>query len=78
MQSPSGIHQENPIAPASIFAPDLATPVFQPTPGFFGPTPLNWNGPQVVLFSLTILDNASLIRELADAKTSQKNELCQN
>ena len=39
MQSPSGTHQENPIATTSNIVPGLATPVFQPTYPNVGPTP---------------------------------------
>ena len=47
MQSPSGTHQENPIATTSNIVLGLATPVFQPTNPYVGPTPLSWSGPQV-------------------------------
>ena len=61
MQSPSGTHQENPIATTSNIVLGLATPVFQPTYPYVEPPP--------------IPDNASLmIRELADAITSKKND----
>ena len=40
MQSPSGTHQENPIATTSNIVPGLATPDFQPTHTYVGPTPL--------------------------------------
>ena len=78
MQSPSGTHQENPIATTSIIVPGLATPVFQPTYPYVGPTPLSWSGPQVSAPAPPIPDNASLIRELADAITSKKMTPCQN
>ena len=74
MQSPSGTHQENPIATTCNIVPGLATPVFQPTYPYVGPTPLSWSGPQVSAPALPIPDNASLIRELADAITSKKND----
>ena len=74
MQSPSGTYQENPIATTSIIVPGLATPVFQPTYPFVGPTPLSWTGPQVSAPAPPIPDNASLIRELADAITSKRND----
>ena len=74
MQSPSGTHQENPIATTSNFVPGLATPVFQPTYPYVGPTPLSWSGPQVSAPAPPIPDNASLVRELADAITSKKND----
>ena len=70
MQSPSGAQQENPIATTSNVVPGLATPVFQPT----YPYPLSWSGLQVSAPAPTIPDNASLIRELADAITSKKND----
>ena len=74
MQSPSGTHQENPIATTSNIVSGLATPVFQPTYPYVGPTPLSWSGPQVSAPAPPIPDNASLIRELADAMTSKKND----
>ena len=74
MQSPSGTHQENPIATTSNIVPGLATPVFQPTYPYVGPTPLSWSGPQVTAPAPPIPDNASLIRELADAINSKKND----
>ena len=74
MQSPSGTHQENPIATTSNIVPGLATPVFQPTYPYVGTTPLSWSGPQVSAPAPPIPDNASLIRELADAITSKKND----
>ena len=74
MQSPSGAQQENLIATISNVVPGLATPVFQPTYSYVGPTPLSWNGPQVSAPASPIPDNASLIRELADAITSKKND----
>ena len=74
MQLPSGTHQENPIAITSKIAPGLATPVFQPTYPYVGPTPLRWSGPQVFAPAPPIADNESLIRELADAITSKKND----
>ena len=74
MQSPSGTHQENPIATTSNIGPGLATPVLQPTYPYVEPTPLSWSGPQVSAPAPLIQDNASLIRELADAITSKKND----
>ena len=74
MQSPSGTHQENPIATTSNIVPGLATPVFQPTYPFVGPTPLSWSGPQVSAPAPPIPDNASLIKELADAINSKRND----
>ena len=74
MQSPSGAQQENPIGITSNVVPGLATPVFQPTYPYVGPTPLSWSGPQVSATAPPIPDNASLIRELADAITSKKND----
>ena len=74
MQSPSGTHQENPIATISNIVPGLATPVFQPTYPYVGPTHLNGSGPQVSAPAPPIPDNASLIRGLADAITSKKND----
>ena len=73
MQSPFGTQQENPIATTSNIVPGLATPVFQPKNPHVGPTPLSWSGPQVSAHAPSIADNASLIRELADAITSKKN-----
>ena len=72
MQSPSGAQQENLIATTSNVVPGLATPVFQPTYPYVGPTPLSWSGPQVSAPAPPIPDNASLIRKLADAITSKK------
>ena len=57
MQSPSGTHQENPIATTSNIVPGLATPVFQPTYSYVGPTPLSWSGPQVSAPAPAIPDN---------------------
>ena len=74
MQSPSGAQQENPIGITSNVVPGLATPVFQPTYPYVGPTPLSWSGPQVSAPAPPIPDNASLIKELADAITSKKND----
>ena len=74
MQSPSGAQQENLIATTSNAVPGLATPVFQPKYPYVGPTPSSWNGPQVSAPAPPIPNNASLIRELADAKTSKKND----
>ena len=74
MQSPLGAQQENPIVTTSNVVPGLATPVFQPTYPYIGPTPLSWSGPQVSAPAPPIPDNASLIRELADAITSKKND----
>ena len=66
------MQQENPIATTSNVVPSLATLVFQPTYPYVGPTPLSWSGPQVSAPAPPIPDNASLIRELADAITSKK------
>ena len=74
MQSPSGAQQENLISTTSNIVPGLATPVFQATYPYVGPTPLRWSGPQVSAPAPPIPDNASLIRELADAITSKKND----
>ena len=74
MQSPSGTHQENPNATTSNIVPGLATPVFQPTYPYVGPTPLSWSGPQVSAPAPPRPENASLIREIADAITSKKND----
>ena len=74
MQSPSGAQQENPIATNSNVVPGLASPVFQPTYSYVGPTPLSWSGPQVSAPAPRIPDNASLIREFADAITNKKND----
>ena len=74
MQSPSGAQQEKPIGITSIVVPGPAPPVFQPTYPYVGPTPLSWSGPQVSATAPPIPDNASLIRELADAITSKKND----
>ena len=73
MQSPLGAQQENLIATTNV-VPGLATPVFQPTYPYVGPTPLSWSGPQVSAPAPLIPDNASLIRELADAITSKRND----
>ena len=74
MQSPSGAQQENPIGISSNVVPGLATPVFQPTYPYVGPAPLSWSGPQLSATAPPIQDSASLIRELADAITSKKND----
>ena len=74
MQSPLGAQEENPIAITSNVVPGLATPVFQPTYPYIGPTPLSSSGPQVSAPAPSTPDNASLIRELADAITSKKND----
>ena len=74
MQSPSGAQQENLIATTSNAVPGLATPVFQPTYPYVGPTPLSWNGPQVSAPAPPIPENASSIRELADAITSKTKD----
>ena len=74
MQSPSGAQQENLIATTSNVVPGLATLVFQPTYSYAGPPPLSWSGPQVSAPAPPIPDNASLIRELADAITDKKND----
>ena len=74
MQSPSGAQQQNPIGITSNVVPGLATSVFQPTYPYVGPTPLSMSGPQVSATAPPIPDNASLIRELADAITSKKND----
>ena len=86
MQSPLGAQQENLIATTSNIVPGLATPVFQPTDPYVAPTPvvqptypyvgltpLSWKGSQVSATAPPIPDNASLIRELADAITSKGN-----
>ena len=74
IQSPLGAQQENLIATTSNVVPGLATAVFQPTYPYIGFTPLSWSGPQVSAPAPLIPDNASLIRELADAITSKKND----
>ena len=74
MQSPSGLQRENGIATTSNVAPGQTTPVFQPTYPYVGPIPLSWSGPQVSAPAPPIPDNASLIREFADAITSKKND----
>ena len=74
MQSPSGAQQENLVATTSNVVPGLATPVFQPTYPYIGPTSLSWSGPHVSAPAPLIPDNASLIKELADAKTSKRND----
>ena len=74
MQSQLGAQQENPIATNSNAVDGLATPAFQPTYPYVGPTPLSWSSPQVSAPAPTIPDNASLIRELADAITIKKND----
>ena len=74
MQLPSGAQQENLIATTSNVVPGLATPVFQSTYPYIGPTPLSWSGLQVSAPAPPIPDNMSLIRELADAITSKKND----
>ena len=74
MQSPSGAQQENLIATTINLVPGLATPVFQPTYPYVGPTPLSLSGPQVCAPASPIPDNASLIRELAYAITSKRND----
>ena len=73
MQSPLGAQQENLIATTNV-VPGLATPVFQPTYPYVGPTPLSWSGPQMSAPAPPIPDNASFIRELADAITSKRND----
>ena len=73
MQSPSVAQQENLIATTSNALTGLATPVIQPTYPYVGPTPLSWNDPQVSAPAPSIPENASLIRELADAITSKRN-----
>ena len=73
MQTPSGTQQENSIATTSNIVPGLATPVFQPTKPYVGPTLVSWSGPQVSAPALSIADNVSLIRELADSITNKKN-----
>ena len=74
MQSKSGTKQENPIATTSNIVPGLATQVLQPENPYDGPTPLSWSGPQVSAPGPSIADNASLIREFADAIISKKND----
>ena len=72
MQSPYGAQQENPIATTSNIVPGLAIPVFQPKNPYLGPTPSSWSGPQVSATAPSIADNASLIKEVADAITSKR------
>ena len=74
MQLPSGAQQEILIATTCNVLPGLATPVFQPAYPYVGPTPLNWSGLQVSAPAPPIPDNFSLIRKLADAITSKKND----
>ena len=74
MQSPTGTQQEHPITTSSNGVPGLATAVFQPTYPYVGPTPLSWSGPQVSAPVPSTADNASLIKELADAITGKKND----
>ena len=74
VQSPSGIQQENLIATASNVVPVQANPVFWPTYPYVGSTPLSWSGPRVSAPAPPIPDNASMIRDLADAITSKKND----
>ena len=74
MQSPSGAQQENPITTTSNVVLGLVTPVFQTTYPYGGRTPLSWSSPQVSAPTSPIPDNVSLIRELADAITSKKND----
>ena len=74
MQSPSGAQQENLIATTGNVVPGLATPVFQPLYPYVRPFPLSCSGPQVSAPAPPIPDNASLIRELADAITSKRND----
>ena len=74
MQSLSGAQQENLIKTTSNVVPGLATPFFQPTYPYVGPTPLSWSGPQVSAPAPPIPDNESLIRELAVAITSKRND----
>ena len=74
MQSPSGTQQENPMSTTSNIVPGLPTPVFQSTNLHVGHRPLRWSGPQVSAPAPSIAYNASLIRELTDAITSEKND----
>ena len=74
MQSPSGLQRENGIGTTSNVAPGQTTPVFQPTYPYVGPIPLSWSGPQVSAPAPPIPDNASLMREFADAITSKKSD----
>ena len=74
MQSPSGTQQENLIATTSNIVPVLAAPFFQPTNPYVWPTTLSWSSPQESAPAPSKADNASLIRELADAITSKKND----
>ena len=74
MQSSSGAQQKNPIATTSNVVRGLATPVFQPTYSYVGPTPLSWSCPQVSAPAHPVPDNESLIRELVDAITCKKND----
>ena len=74
MQSQPGTQPEIPFATSSNVVPGLATPDFQPTYPYVRPTPLSWSGPQVSAPVPSIADNASLIKELADAITSKKND----
>ena len=74
MQSPSGIQQEYMIATTGNVVPVHITRVFQRTYPCVRPTPLSWSGPQVSAPAPPILVNASLIRQLADAMTTMKND----
>ena len=74
MQSSFGTQQENPIATTSNIVPGLVTPVFQPTNPYVGPTPLSCSGPQKSAPALSKTDKASFIRELADSRSSKKND----
>ena len=74
MQSPSVAQQENLITTTINVVAGLATPVFLSTYPCVGPTPLSLSGPQVSAPAPPIPDNASLIREIADALTSKRND----
>ena len=50
------------------------SPVFQPTYPYVSPTPLSWSGPQVSAPVPPIPEKAPLIRDLADAIASKKND----
>ena len=78
IQSPSCTQQENLIATISNVVPGLETPVFQPTYPYVGPTSFGWSGPQLSAPVPSLADNASLIREFAEAVTSKKTIFCPN
>ena len=56
-----------------MVVPSQATPVFHQTYPFVGHTPLSLTGPQVSEPAPSIADNASLIKEWADARKSRRN-----